>query len=107
MKRHRMVDVHLLLKKENNMSEEKQLNQVLGFWDLMAQAIGQIIGAGIMSLTGAAIALTGKSVPLAFIISTVVAILSVVLSPRLHYSKKQMISTSVDLNEAQIETWKG
>ena len=52
------------------MSEEKQLNQVLGFWDLMAQAIGQIIGAGIMSLTGAAIALTGKSVPLAFIIST-------------------------------------
>ena len=52
------------------MSEEKQLNQVLGFWDLMAQAIGQIIGAGIMSLTGAAIALTGKSVPLAFILST-------------------------------------
>jgi hypothetical protein len=43
----------------------------------------------------------------AFIISTVVVILSVVLSPRLHYSKKQMISTSVDLNEAQIETWKG
>ena len=52
------------------MSEEKQLNQVLGFWDLMAQAIGQIIGAGIMSLTGAAILLTGKSVPLAFILST-------------------------------------
>ena len=25
------------------MSEEKQLNQVLGFWDLMAQAIGQIM----------------------------------------------------------------
>lgn len=52
------------------MSEEKQLNQVLGFWDLMAQAIGQIIGAGIMSLTGAAIALTGKSVPIAFVLST-------------------------------------
>ena len=52
------------------MSEEKQLNQVLGFWDLMAQALGQIIGAGIMSLTGAAILLTGKSVPIAFILST-------------------------------------
>ena len=52
------------------MSEEKQLNQVLGFWDLMAQAVGQIIGAGIMSLTGAAIAMTGKSVPIAFILST-------------------------------------
>ena len=43
------------------MSENTQeLKRVLKFWDLMASAVGQIIGAGIMSLTGAAIALTGK-----------------------------------------------
>lgn len=42
-----------------------------------------------------------------FIISTVVAILSVVLSPRLHYSEKQITSTSVDLNKVQIEIRKG
>ncbi len=57
-----------------NQQQDHQLNQVLGFWDLMGAAVGQIIGAGIMSLTGAAIAMTGKSVPLAFLISTVFVI---------------------------------
>lgn len=56
------------------MSEEKKLNRVLGFWDLMSASLGQIIGAGIMSLTGAAIALTGKSVPIAFLLSTLFVI---------------------------------
>lgn len=57
------------------MSEQKQqLNQVLGFWDLMSAAVGQIIGAGIMSLTGAAIAMTGKSVPIAFVISAILIV---------------------------------
>ena len=55
-------------------NSEHQLNQVLGFWDLMAASVGQIIGAGIMSLTGAAIAMTGKSVPIAFIISAFLTI---------------------------------
>ena len=32
----------------------KQLKQVLGFWDLMGASVGQIIGAGIMTLLGAA-----------------------------------------------------
>ena len=31
------------------MSEEKKLNRVLGFWDLMSASLGQIIGAGIIS----------------------------------------------------------
>ncbi len=54
--------------------QDHQLKRVLGFWDLMGSAVGQIIGAGIMSLTGAAIALTGKSVPIAFIISAVLVV---------------------------------
>lgn len=37
-------------------SSTKQLKQTLGFWDLMSTAIGQIIGAGIMTLLGPAIA---------------------------------------------------
>ena len=57
------------------MSEQNhELKQVLGFWDLMSAAVGQIIGAGIMSLTGAAIAMTGKSVPIAFVISAILVV---------------------------------
>lgn len=55
----------------------KELKQVLGFWDLMSTAVGQIIGAGIMSLTGIAIAMTGKSVPIAFLLSTIFVIAQV------------------------------
>lgn len=47
----------------------KQLKQVLGFRELLSTAIGQIIGAGIMTLLGAGIALTGRSIPLAFLIA--------------------------------------
>ena len=43
-------------------SSTKLLEQKLGFWDLMGSAVGQIIGAGIMSLMPAAIATTGRSV---------------------------------------------
>ena len=35
-------------------SSTKQLKQCLGFWDLMGASVGQIIGAGIMTLLGAA-----------------------------------------------------
>ena len=52
-------------------SSTKQLKQTLGFWDLMSTAIGQIIGAGIMTLLGSAIALTGRSVPISFLIAAV------------------------------------
>lgn len=55
-------------------SSTKQLKQTLGFGDLLSTAIGQIIGAGIMTLLGSAIALTGRSVPLAFLISAIVVV---------------------------------
>ena len=55
-------------------SSTKQLKQTLGFWDLMRTAIGQIIGAGIMTLLGSAIALTGRSVPISFLIAAVLVV---------------------------------
>lgn len=54
----------------------KELRQVLGFWDLMGTAVGQIIGAGIMSLTGVAIAMTGRSVPMSFMVAVVLVLIS-------------------------------
>lgn len=42
----------------------------------MGSAVGQIIGAGIMSLTGVAIGMTGRSTPLAFMLSAVMVIIS-------------------------------
>lgn len=54
----------------------KQLNKVLGFWDLMGTAVGQIIGAGVMVLLGMAISMTGRSVPFAFSISALLMICS-------------------------------
>ena len=55
-------------------SSTKQLKQCLGFWDLMGASVGQIIGAGIMTLLGAAISMTGRSVPVAFLIAAVITI---------------------------------
>lgn len=60
----------------SNLNSTKDLKRTLGFWDLMGAAVGQIIGAGIMSLTGVAIAMTGRSVPFAFILSAVLVIIS-------------------------------
>ncbi len=54
---------------EERGNSTKQLKKVLGFWDLFSTAVGQIIGAGIMTLVGAAIAMTGRSVPIAFLIA--------------------------------------
>jgi len=53
----------------------KDLNRVLGRKDLFSIAVGQIIGAGIMSLTGVAIGMTGKSVPLAFMVAAIFTII--------------------------------
>ena len=53
------------------MDENKGLKKVLGFWDCMGIGIGQIIGSGIMSLTGICIAITGAGTPLAFILAAV------------------------------------
>jgi len=52
----------------------KELKRVLGFGDLMGAAVGQIIGAGIMSLMGVAIAMTGRSAMVSFIIAAVLVI---------------------------------
>ena len=40
--------------------------RLLGFWDLFFIAVGQIVGAGIIALTGVAIGMTGPGVILAF-----------------------------------------
>lgn len=44
------------------------------FWDCMGIGIGQIIGSGIMSLTGICIAMTGAGTPLAFLLAAVLVI---------------------------------
>lgn len=53
----------------------KDLSRVLGRTELMSMAVGQIIGAGIMSMTGIAIGMTGKSVFWAFLIAAVFVII--------------------------------
>ena len=59
-------------------SSTKQLKRVLGFWDLMSASVGQIIGAGVMTLLGAAIAMTGRSVILAFVIAASLSLMEYV-----------------------------
>ncbi|MDR3174628.1 MAG: APC family permease [Treponema sp.] len=49
----------------------RDLKRVLGFWDLMSMAIGYIIGAGIMSLMGVSIYMTGRSTIFAFPLAAV------------------------------------
>jgi APA family basic amino acid/polyamine antiporter len=48
----------------------------LNFWDCMGFCIGQIIGSGIMVLTGVVIGLTGHGTPLAFIGAAMLVILT-------------------------------
>lgn len=52
---------------------EKSLKKTLGRGDLFSMAVGQIIGAGIMSLCGVAIGMTGTGVVLAFIVAAFVS----------------------------------
>lgn len=52
---------------------EKNLKKTLGRRDLFSLAVGQIIGAGIMSLCGVAIGMTGTGVVLAFIVAAIVS----------------------------------
>src|SRR5574344_1957640 len=51
-------------------------NRVLGFWDLMAISVGLIIGAGIITLTGTGIGMTGRSIFISFILATVIMAVS-------------------------------
>lgn len=57
--------------------EENKLKRVLGFWDVLVIAVGQVIGAGVMSLTGLAIQMTGSGVSPAFIISSLLTVFTV------------------------------
>lgn len=55
---------------KNTCESHKKLN----FWDCMGFCIGQIIGSGIMVLTGIVIGFTGHGTPLAFVLAAVLAI---------------------------------
>lgn len=54
--------------------QESKLIRNIGFWGLMGIAVGQIIGAGIMTMTGIAIGMTGTGVALAYIISALLTL---------------------------------
>ena len=51
-----------------------ELKRNLSRMDLVSMAVGQIIGAGIMAMTGTAIGMTGRSVNLAFVIAGLLCI---------------------------------
>lgn len=55
------------------------LPRVLGFWDVFFIAVGQIIGAGVVTLTGIAIGMTGPSIILAYLLSAPLVIAATVL----------------------------
>ncbi|MFC4802271.1 APC family permease [Neobacillus sp. GCM10023253] len=59
-------------------SQESNLKKVLGLGDVMSISIGQIIGAGVMALTGIAIGMTGSGVSLAFVISSIFTLFMVI-----------------------------
>lgn len=65
-------------KADTSTASTKDLKRVLTLGDLLGTAVGQIIGAGIMTLTGIAISMTGRSVPLAFLVSAVLVLVSVI-----------------------------
>jgi len=53
---------------------EDELSRVLGFRDLLFIAMGQIIGAGVVALTGVAIGMTGPSVVLAYVLAALLSL---------------------------------
>lgn len=55
-----------------------ELKRNLSRMDLVSMAVGQIIGAGIMAMTGTAIGMTGRSVNLAFIIAGILCIMTAI-----------------------------
>ncbi len=55
------------------------LKRVLSFWDVLFIAIGQIIGAGVVALTGVAIGMTGPAVIFAYLAAAVLVLIVSVL----------------------------
>ena len=62
--------------KNTVLKEPVKFNRVLGKGDLMATSVGLIIGAGIITLTGLAINMTGRSVGIAFILAALITVVS-------------------------------
>ncbi len=60
------------------MAEQVQVKKTLGFRQLMAIAVGQIVGAGVMVLAIYALGMTGRSVNVAFILAAVLTIFSTI-----------------------------
>ncbi len=56
-------------------SNQPQLKRVLSFRDVLFIAIGQIIGAGVVALTGVAIGMTGPGVIFAYLASAVLVLI--------------------------------
>lgn len=55
----------------------KDLKRVLTFKDLLLTSIGGIIGAGIMSIMGITIGMTGRSVPISLLFAAVFVLLGI------------------------------
>lgn len=58
-------------------NQEANLKKVLGLTDILGFVFGQIIGAGVLVLTGIAIGLTGKGVVLAFLIAGLITCVNI------------------------------
>ena len=57
-------------------NQEQNLKKVLGTWDVIIMAVGLIIGAGVMSLTGVAIGNTGTGVIFAYLMSALLMVIN-------------------------------
>jgi len=61
---------------ENSSGAPVTFSRVLGKGDLLASSVGLIIGAGIITLTGIAIDMTGRSIGIAFILAALITVVS-------------------------------
>lgn len=57
---------------------ENETKKLLSRTDLFSMAVGQIIGVGIMTMTGIAIGFTGRSVNIAYLVAGLITIISVI-----------------------------
>ena len=58
--------------------EKTENKKLLSRTDLFSMAVGQIIGVGIMTMTGIAIGFTGRSVNIAYIVAGLITIIAVI-----------------------------
>ena len=59
---------------EKKKIELKDVDKTLGRMDLMSIAVGQIIGAGVMTMSIKALGMTGRSVNIAFVVAAILTI---------------------------------